>query len=135
MKKIFVFAGAVLLFILLLTTWLFIVDFSDFAKVLGDKTKDAGTDEKTKFIGTWETTYIEGDKRFFGYNGIYKFSSDGTGTVGGLICSWEIKNSQLIIDLYEYSSKIIYKYFFSEDFESLTLYDSKGSIEFSKSLI
>ena len=96
MKKIFILAGAVLLFVLLLTTWLFVIDFSDFAKSLGDKTKDTGTDEKSKFIGTWETAYFESDERFFGYNGIYKFSSDGTGIIGGLICTWDIKNYQLI---------------------------------------
>ena len=135
MKKIFILAGAVLLFVLLLTTWLFIIDFSDFAKSLGEKTKDTGTDEKSKFIGTWETTYFEGDESFIGYNGIYKFSSDGTGTIGGLTCTWNINNYTLIINYYEGSSTIVYDYFFSENYELLTLYNSKGSLEFSKSLI
>jgi hypothetical protein len=135
MKKIFILAGAVLLFVLLFTTWFFIIDLSDFAKSIGEKTKDTATDEKSKFIGTWETTYIEGDDRFVGYNGVYKFSSDGTGTIGGLICSWDIKNNKLVIDYFEESMNLIYDYFFSENYELLTLINSKGTLEFSKSII
>ena len=135
MKKIFIFAGAVLFFILLLTTWLFIVDFSDFAKFLGKEAKGSTTDEKSKFIGTWKTMYIEGDERFVGYNGIYKFSSDGSGTIGGLICNWDLKDNNLIIDYYEVSSPLIYEYIFSENYELLTLNNSKGSLVFNKSII
>jgi len=135
MKKIYIFAGVVCLFILLLTTWLFIVDFSDFAKFLGKEAEESATDEKSKFIGTWKTVYIEGDERFVGYNGIYKFSSDGSGTIGGLICNWDLKDNKLFIDYFEGSSHLIYDYIFSENYELLTLNNSKGSLVFNKSII
>ena len=135
MKKIIILAAAVLIFVLLLTTWLFVVDFSNFAKYLGDRTKDTGTYEKSKFIGTWETTYFEEDERFVGYNGIYKFSADGTGTIGGLTCTWDISDIKLVIDYYEGVTTIVYDYLFSEDYETLALNNSKGTLEFSKSLI
>ena len=135
MKKILILAAAVLVFVLLLTTWLFVVDFSNFAKDLGERTKDTGADEKSKFIGIWETTYFEEDERFVGYNGIYKFSADGTGTIGGLTCTWDISGSKLVIEYYEGASTIVYDYIFSENYEKLTLISSKGALDFSKSII
>lgn len=132
MKKIFIFAGVVLFFILILTTWLFIVDFSDFAKFLGKEVKESSNDEKSKFIGTWKTVFIEGDERFVGYNGIYKFSSDGSGTIGGLTCSWVLTENKLVVDYFEGSQPLIYDYIFSENYELLTLNNSKGSLVFSK---
>lgn len=52
MQKIFILAGVVLLFVLLLTAWLFIIDFNIFAETLGEGAKEAALDEKSRFIGT-----------------------------------------------------------------------------------
>ena len=115
MKKILILAGAVLLFVLLLTAWLFITDFSYFAETLGEGAKEIALDEKSKFIGTWETTYIEGDDRFVGYSGIYKLFSDKTGSIGGLSCTWDIVNDKLVIhynlDTYKIDDKKFYRSF------------------------
>jgi len=134
MKKIFIVAGLVLFISLMLTTWLFVIDFSDFAKNLGKKTEDVGLDEKSKFIGTWKTTYIEGDYRFVGYNGIYKFHLGGTGTIGGLICTWDISNNKLVIIYNEGTETLIYDYFFYENYDKLSLNNSYGTLDFSKFL-
>jgi hypothetical protein len=96
MKKIFILAGVVLLFVLLLTAWLFIIDFNIFAETLGEGAKEAALDEKSRFIGTWETQYIEVDDRFVGYSGVYIFSADGTGLIGGLVCTWDISDDKLV---------------------------------------
>ena len=134
MKKIYILAGSVLFFVLMLTTWLFVINFSDFAKNLGQKTKDSSLDEKSKFIGTWKTTYFEDDDRFIGYNGIYKFSLDGTGTVGGLVCSWNLSDNKLIINCLQVDEILKYDYNFYNNYNSLSLNNSKGVLEFSKLL-
>ena len=132
MKKIFILAGAILLFVLLSTTWLFMIDFSIFAENLGEGVKEGALDEKTRFIGTWETTYIEDDDRFVGYNGIYRFSSGGTGSIGGLLCSWDISDDNLVIHYYEGIATLTYVYSFSDDGDTLVLTDSNGSLQFSR---
>jgi len=132
MKKIFIFAGAILLFVLLLTAWLFIIDFSIFAEDLGEGVKEGALDEKTRFIGTWETPYIEGDDRFVGYNGIYTFSADGTGSIGGLLCTWDISDGKLVIHYYEGFATLTYDYSFSDDEDTLVLTSSDGSLTFTK---
>ncbi len=132
MKKILILAGVVLLFVLLLSAWLFMIDFSYFAESLGEDAKDVSLDEKTKFIGTWETTYIDGDERFVGYNGIYQFNTDGTGVIGALICTWELLEETLVIDYYEGYATLTYDYTFSDDETSLILDNSNGTIEFTK---
>ena len=53
MSKAYVVAGIVLCFILLLITWLFLGDFGNFAKRLGEGAKDAALGEQNKIIGTW----------------------------------------------------------------------------------
>ena len=134
MKKIFIVAGAIFLFVLLLSAWLFIIDFGNFAQTLGGGVGDILLDEKIKFIGTWETTYLEDDDRFVGYNGIYMFSSDGTGLIGGLSCTWDIVDSKLIIRYYEGFATLTYDYSFSDDVITLSLNDYKGTLDFTKKL-
>ena len=132
MKKIFIVVGIILFFVLMLMAKLFIIDFSKFAESLGEGAEKAASIEKSKFIGTWETPYIEDDERFVGYNGIYTFSSDGTGSIGGLLCTWVISDNKLVIHYYEGIATLTYDYSFSEDFETFTLTDSNGILVFSK---
>jgi len=134
MKKIYIFAGIIFFLVLIIITGVFIFDLHDFAENLGKQTEDIGTSEETKFIGTWETTFFENDDRFIGYNGNLKFSSDGSGTIGGIPCMWFIMDSKLIIDLIEENIGRIYDYTFSDDFNKLTLSDSNGTLVFSKFL-
>ena len=132
MKKIFILAGAILLFVLLSTTWLFIIDFSIFAENLGEGVKEGALDEKTRFIGTWETLHIEGDDRFVGYNGIYTFSADRTGSIGGLLCTWDISDGKLVIHYYEGFATLTYDYSFTDDEDKLVLTSSDDSLTFTK---
>lgn len=130
MKKIYIVAGIVLFIGFLAMVWIFFGDFFDFAQNLGEGAKKASYEEKTKFIGTWETIFIEGDERFVGFNGIYKFNTDGTGTIGGLLCTWDIKDNKLVIHYYEGIATLTYDYTLSDDDNSLILTKSKGSLEF-----
>jgi hypothetical protein len=130
MKKIYVLAGVVLFFVFVIMVWVFFFDFFDFASTLGDKSSDIALDEKSKFIGTWETTYIEGDERFVGFNGIYIFNTDQTGTIGGLICTWDIIDNKLIIHYYEGIATLTYDYEFSNDGDLLILTNTEGSLNF-----
>ena len=130
MKKIYILAGVVLFFVFVIMVWIFFFDFFDFASTLGDKSSDIALDEKSKFIGTWETTYIEGDERFVGYNGIYIFSTDQTGTIGGLVCTWEIIDNKLIIQYYGGIATLTYDYEFSNDGDLLVLTNTEGTLNF-----
>ena len=53
MNKVWVVAGVVLCFVLLLGAWLFLGDFGNFAKLLGEEAKDATLGEQNNLIGTW----------------------------------------------------------------------------------
>ena len=112
--------------------WVFFFNFYDFATNLGEGAEQASSDEKTKFIGEWITEYMPGDERFVGNNGVYIFSSDETGSIGGLPCTWELSNGQLLIDYYEGFRSITYDYSFSNDDNILTLTNSIGTLEFTK---
>jgi predicted PurR-regulated permease PerM len=132
MKKILVLAGVVLFIVLVIMVWTFFGNFFDFAKNLGDKSSNIQLEEKAKFVGNWETQYIEDDERFVGFNGIYSFRSDGTSSVGGLDSTWDISNNKLVISYYEGLSTLIYSYVFSEGETNLTLTNNAGSLEFVK---
>jgi adenine specific DNA methylase Mod len=134
MKKIYIIVGAILLFVFLLFAWIFIIDFSNFAQTLGGGVEDIEVIEKSKFIGTWETPYIENDDRFVGNNGIYTFSSDNTGSIGDLSCTWDITDNRLVIRYYEGILTLTYEYSFKDDDNTLNLTNSNGTLEFSKLL-
>ena len=129
--KIYLVAGAVLLFVFLLGAWIFIVDFGNLAGDLGKGAENLAINEKTKFVGIWETNYIEGDSRFVGYNGIYKFNSDNTGTISGLSCTWDIDDNQLIVHYFGGVRTITYEYDFLDD-NTLILSNSDGILDFIK---
>ena len=112
--------------------WVFFFDFYDFATDLGEGAEQVPIYEKTKFIGEWVTEYIPGDERFVGNNGVYIFSSDETGSIGGLPCTWELSNGQLLINYYEGFRSITYDYSFSDDDNILTLTNSTGTLEFTR---
>jgi len=132
MKKIYVLAGVVLFISFVLMCWVFFGNFFDFAQNLGEKSSDISLDEKSKFIGIWETTYVEDDERFVGYDGTYKFNPDGTGLIGGIFCTWDIVDEKLVISYFEGTASLVYNYSFSDDENTLTLTDNKGSLEFIK---
>ena len=132
MRKIFVLAGIVLFFSFIAMCWLFFGNFFDFAKNLGEESEKIEVSEKSRFIGTWETTYIEGDERFIGDSGIYKFKTDGTGEVGGLDCIWNLSKVKLVITYNEGYSILSYNYTFSKDDSILTLNNDIGSLIFNK---
>ena len=133
MKKIYILVGAVLLLVLIIMCWFFIFQYYDFAQNLGKKSEEAALQESSRFIGTWETDFIEGDIRFIGYNGILIFHGDKTGSIGGLPSTWDLKEGQqLIIYYYEGISLVTYDYSFSEDEKRLTLTNSNGFLEYLK---
>ena len=94
MKKIYILVGAVLLLVLIIMCWFFIFHYYDFARNIGKKAHDAAFNEKSRFIGTWETEFIQGDTRFIGQNGILIFHADETGSIGGLSSTWKMKDGQ-----------------------------------------
>ena len=52
MNKTWAFTLIIVCGVLVLTAWLFVGDFGDFAKSLGEASKNIISDEKTRFIGT-----------------------------------------------------------------------------------
>lgn len=135
MKKIYILSGVILLFVLIIMCWVFFGNFSDFANKLGKESGKIPPDEKSKFVGTWETTYYEDDDRFVGFNGTYQFNTDETGSVGGLISTWDISNGKLVIYYYECTATLTYDYLFSDNGNKLTLTKSDGTLQFTKKLI
>jgi len=132
MKKVYILVGAVLLLVLILMCWLFIFHYYDFATDVGKKSDKASLNEKSRFIGTWETEFIEGDSRFIGTNGIYVFNSGGTGSIGGLPSTWDIDEGQLIIYYNEGLSFVTYGYSFADDDNTLILTKSGVYLEFTR---
>ena len=55
MKKILIFAGVILLCVLVLSTWFFIGNLGNFAQFLGKKSTNILGDKKSRFVGTLET--------------------------------------------------------------------------------
>ncbi len=117
MKKILIFAGVVLLFVLILSAWFFIGNLDNFAQFLGKESTDIFANEKSRFIGTWETS-----------NGLstYNFKSDGSLIYNYIQGTYEInENNTLFLnyDSHEDSPTLLYTYQFSADDRILTLFD------------
>ena len=120
MKKILLFAGIILLCVLILSTWFFIGNLGDLAKFLGKESENTFVDEKTRFIGTWEST-----KDF----SCYTFKTDGSFTYNYIHGTYEINENNILLLNFDvethdedyYSSD--YNYQFSTDDTILTLYD------------
>jgi hypothetical protein len=132
MKKIYILIGAVLILVLIIMCWFFVFQYYDFAQNLGKKSEEVALEEKSRFIGTWETEFIEGDGQFIGTNGILAFHIDGTGLIGGLSSTWDIKDGPLVIDYYDGVASVMYNYSFSEDETVLTLSNSNTFLVYEK---
>jgi hypothetical protein len=131
MKKIWILAGVVLFIVLVIMCWMFFGEFFNFAKNLSEGSEGV-IDEKSSFVGTWETTYIEGDNRFVGFNGVYKFYASGAGLIGGLDSTWDIVDNKLVIHYYGGAANLTYDYSFSNEDNTLTITNSNGALEFIK---
>lgn len=115
MEKILIFAGVILLCVLILSTWFFIGNLGNFAQFLGKESTDIFANEKSRFIGPWETTKD---------SSLYTFKPDGSFTYNYIQGTYEIKqNNTLILNYasYEDSSFLLYIYHFSNDDTILTL--------------
>jgi len=132
MKKIYIFVGAVLVLVLILMCWFFVFQYYDFAQNLGKTSEEVAMQERSRFIGTWETELIEDDSWFIGYNGILIFHGDKTGSIGGLSSTWDLIGGQLIIYYNEGISSVKYDYSFSEDETRLTLRNSNVILDYLK---
>jgi len=113
MKKIWVLAGIVSLFVIIISLWFFVGKLSNFAYTLGDTSKEVVNDDETKFIGTWatgdgSTGYIfHSDKSF--YNSLTGY--DGT---------WEVKQEELLLT-YSTGYEVQMNYLFSDNDNNLAL--------------
>jgi len=129
MKKIYILAGVILFIVLVIMCWVFFGNFFDYTKNLSEATKDI-LDEKSKFIGIWETQFFEDDDRFIGSSGIYIFRTDGIGSIGGIESIWDIIDKKLVVHCYEGVVILNYDYLFSNDEKTLTLTNSNGELVF-----
>ena len=115
MNKILVFAGVILLLVLILSTWFFIGNLGNFAKYLGKESTDIFANEKSKFIGSWETTKDLS---------LYMFKPDGSFTHTSIQGTYEIKQNNTVLlnyGSYEDFPSLVYMYEFSNDDTVLTL--------------
>jgi len=117
LKKILLFAGIILLCVLILSTWFFIGNLGNFAKFLGKESENTFVDEKTRFVGTWEST--KDSSR-------YTFKTDGSFTYSYMHGTYEINENNILLLNYDHdedSNSSNYNYQFSTDDTILTLYD------------
>lgn len=128
-EKIYVLVGVVLFFILVIMCWVFLGNFFDYTRNLGEVTEDL-VDEKSKFIGVWEIQFFKDDDRFVSNSGIYIFRTDGTGSISGIESTWDIIDKKLVVHYYDGVVILNYDYFFSNDEKILTLTNSNGEIVF-----
>lgn len=114
MNKILVITGIIVFITLILSAVIFIGGFGNFAKNLGDKSKNINLDEKTYFIGTWSSDTNQ-----------ISFLSDGTFTTPTDQGAYQIKNNQVVLTYNYYGTTEKYDYSFSD--EKTTLYLTKNS--------
>ena len=114
MNKILLVVGAVLVCVLLLSTWLFIVDFGGFSSFLGKKSQEAVENEKVKFLGTWTTSE----------HGIFTFFSTGFYRQTAAEGLWVLEDNRLLLFEGERSlPSVTYSYVFSENDHIVQLTD------------
>lgn len=90
MNKIFVFAGTILLLVLILSAWFFIGNLGNFAKFLGEESINALENEKTRFVGTWKTD----DNNYF-----YVFKIDGSAKFNNIFGTYMINENNKSINI------------------------------------
>jgi len=115
LKKILIFAGVIFICVLILSAWFFIGNLGNFAQSLGKESTDIFANEKSRFIGPWETTKD---------SSLYTFKPDGSFTYASIQGTYEInKNNTVLLnyDSYEDSPSLLYMYHFSNDDAILTL--------------
>ena len=115
MKNILIFAGIILLCVLILSAWFFIGNLGNFAQFLGKESTDIFANEKSRFIGSWEATKN---------SSLYMFKPDGSFIFSSKQGDYEInKNNTVLLNYgsYEDFSTLRYTYQFSNDDTILTL--------------
>ena len=119
MNKILLFAGIMFFCVLVLYVWFFIGNIGDFAKFLGEESKEIVGDE-SKFVGHW----VDEKMNMQWYN----FSSDGTVSLMDLAHgNYEIKDDHLANDIISKVNPssiidtITFDYYFSENYTKLHL--------------
>ncbi len=138
MRKIWILAGIIGILIIVISAWLFIGEFSSFAKSIGKKSEDIVLTEKSKFVGTWisnedNTPMLLGNK--------VTFFSDGRIGLNDRIPDFEsyiIQDCKLVIQLS--GMEYFYDYSFSNNNNMLTViaeYDGTSAcyIQQSESII
>jgi hypothetical protein len=112
MKKVWVLVGVVLLCVLCIGAWFFIADLGGFSQLLGNKTKNALSDQSARFLGTW-TSQEFGTITFFSSKMYRMGSQEGV---------WVIDTET--VSLYETGDDaplVVYQYVFSENDSLLQL--------------
>jgi len=98
--------GGILVCVLLLSGWLFIVDFGGFSHFLADKSRQSVQNEQVRFMGTWSALGY-GTLSFFSDGSYHKGTEDGT---------WKLVNSSLFFYASdERQSLDSYRYVFTEN--------------------
>jgi hypothetical protein len=106
MNKIWVTVGGISLFVLLLGAWFFIGNLGGFSQFLGEKSKEAYSDEQLKFVGTWTAP---------GSVSLTLFST-GSYRKGVVEGTWALENGLLVLsEEGETPSQVTYEYVFSEN--------------------
>lgn len=115
MKKIFLLAGFVGCCVLLLSGFVLIVDFGDFANFLGSESKKIVEGKEDRFIGTWN---IENEEEQLAFH--------SSGTVSGYMDGkYEIYEERLFINMSFDNELISYEYnlYFSDNNNEVIISD------------
>ena len=119
MNKIWLVAGAISVCVLVLVAWLFIGNLGGFSQFLGQKSKEAYSDEQLKFVGTWAAPGSV-SLTFFSTESYRKGVDEGT---------WTLEDDRLL--LFEGDNTqpwIAYEYVFYED-DTLLRLTEVGQVE------
>ncbi len=123
MSKTLLVAGVILFVVLILGTWLFVVDFGRFAMFLGGVSEELVEEDEDRFVGTWENQI--GAEVVFASNGSYYTSTSGW------ICNWSVGNGKLIYS-YDNGDSSSQDFSFSDDDNTLTVHMAGGDIVCTK---
>ena len=136
MNKVWIVAGIVLCFALLLGAWVFLGDFSNFAKRLGSEGKDIALGDQNSIIGTWILEESSETITFLsngGYSSTIEYYGAGTYAFKGEVLELTVQVGGSNGDSAYAEGKITFNYdFFDDNTLILTNVESGDSQVFAK---
>jgi hypothetical protein len=135
MNKVWIVAGVILCIVLLLGAWVFLGDFSNFAKRLGSEGKDIALGDQNTIVGTWVLNGTDCSITFLsngGYTSTLRHYGAGTYFFEDGTLVFNIEISEINGDSEFTVSEMIFDYDFFDDNTLILIDNEDGTSEVFK---